>query len=151
MMPAMIRRSALLLLLVLATPLAMTAADLGKADGKLTVSGKSHKLTYAYAIEMTTDTREKFYKIFLTDVALTDKQIGLFPDVLFNEIKEGKIHAIRIGIPELLGEPGIKLIEWPKREFEEFEDSHIEVTIRVREDGTREITAENPSPGGSER
>src|SRR6266550_5799381 len=98
MMPAMIRRSALLLLLVLATPLAMTAADLGKADGKLTVSGKSHKLTYAYAIEMTTDTREKFYKIFLTDVALTDKQIGLFPDVLFNEIKEGKIHAIRIGI-----------------------------------------------------
>lgn len=58
---------------------------------------------------------------------------------------------LEIGIPELLGEPGIKLIEWPTREFEEFEDSHIEITIRVREDGTREITAENLSPGGSER
>ena len=46
---------------------------------------------------------------------------------------------LEIGIPELLGEPGIKLIEWPKREFEEFEDSHVEVTIRVRDDGAREI------------
>jgi tRNA threonylcarbamoyladenosine biosynthesis protein TsaE len=49
---------------------------------------------------------------------------------------------LEIGIPELLGGPGIKLIEWPKREFEEFEDSHVEITIRVHEDGTREITAE---------
>jgi tRNA threonylcarbamoyladenosine biosynthesis protein TsaE len=49
---------------------------------------------------------------------------------------------LEIGIPELLGGPGIKLIEWPKREFEEFEDSHVEITIRVREDGTREITTE---------
>ena len=32
------------------------------------------------------------------------------------------------------------LIEWPKREFEEFEDSHVEITIRVLDDGTREIT-----------
>jgi tRNA threonylcarbamoyl adenosine modification protein YjeE len=47
---------------------------------------------------------------------------------------------LEIGIPELLGEPGIKLIEWPKREFEEFEDSHIEISIRVLEDGSREIT-----------
>ncbi len=47
---------------------------------------------------------------------------------------------LEIGIPELLAQPGIKLIEWPKREFEEFEDSHIEVTIRVLDDGTREIT-----------
>jgi tRNA threonylcarbamoyladenosine biosynthesis protein TsaE len=47
---------------------------------------------------------------------------------------------LEIGIPELLGEPGIKLIEWPKREFEEFEDAHIEISIRVLEDGSREIT-----------
>jgi tRNA threonylcarbamoyladenosine biosynthesis protein TsaE len=46
---------------------------------------------------------------------------------------------LEIGIPELLAQPGVKLIEWPKREFEEFEDSHIEITIRVLDDGTREI------------
>jgi tRNA threonylcarbamoyladenosine biosynthesis protein TsaE len=44
-----------------------------------------------------------------------------------------------IGIPEMLSGPGLKLIEWPKREFAEFEDGHIEITIRVREDGAREI------------
>jgi tRNA threonylcarbamoyladenosine biosynthesis protein TsaE len=47
---------------------------------------------------------------------------------------------LEIGIPEMLGGPGVKLIEWPKREFEEFESSHVEVAIRVREDGTREIS-----------
>ncbi len=47
-----------------------------------------------------------------------------------------------IGIPELLAGPGLKLIEWPKREFAEFEDSHVEITIHVRDDGTREITVD---------
>ena len=47
---------------------------------------------------------------------------------------------MEIGIPELLAGPGIKLIEWPKREFEEFEDSHVEITIQAAEDGTRNIT-----------
>ncbi|HSP15061.1 MAG TPA: tRNA (adenosine(37)-N6)-threonylcarbamoyltransferase complex ATPase subunit type 1 TsaE [Thermoanaerobaculia bacterium] len=47
---------------------------------------------------------------------------------------------LEIGIPEILAGPGIKLIEWPKREFEQFEDSHVEITIRARDDGTREIT-----------
>ena len=45
-----------------------------------------------------------------------------------------------IGIPEMLSGPGIKLIEWPKREFEEFEDCHIEIAIRVLDDGTRHLT-----------
>ncbi len=45
-----------------------------------------------------------------------------------------------IGIPEMLAGPGVKLIEWPKREFAEFEDSHVEIAIRVRDDGAREIT-----------
>jgi len=49
---------------------------------------------------------------------------------------------LEIGIPELLAGPGVKLIEWPKREFEEFEDGHVEVQIRVREDGAREILVE---------
>src|SRR5438093_9563112 len=46
---------------------------------------------------------------------------------------------LEIGIPELLAAPGIKLIEWPKREFEQFEDSHVEITIRVMDDGSRQI------------
>ena len=49
---------------------------------------------------------------------------------------------LEIGIPEMLSGPGVKLIEWPKREFEEFEDAHVEVRIIVREDGAREITVE---------
>lgn len=101
----MIRRAALFLSLLLAVmPLAANAADAGKADGKLTVSGKPHKLTNAYAIEMMTDAREKYYRVFLTDVALSDKQIGGFPDVLVKEINEGKIHAIGITIG--LDKPG---------------------------------------------
>jgi tRNA threonylcarbamoyladenosine biosynthesis protein TsaE len=48
---------------------------------------------------------------------------------------------LEIGIPELLAAPGIKLIEWPKREFEQFEDSHLDINIRVLDDGAREITA----------
>src|SRR5436309_14496650 len=47
---------------------------------------------------------------------------------------------LEIGIPEMLAGPGVKLIEWPKREFEEFEDAHVEIAIRVRDDGVREIT-----------
>ncbi len=49
---------------------------------------------------------------------------------------------LEIGIPEILAGPGIKLIEWPKREFEQFEESHVDITIRVHDDGTREITVE---------
>ena len=56
-------------------------------------------------------------------------------------LSENRREWLEIGIPELLAQPGVKLIEWPKREFEEFEDSHVEITIRVREDGAREITA----------
>ena len=56
-------------------------------------------------------------------------------------LSESRREWLEIGIPELLAQPGVKLIEWPKREFEEFEDSHVEVTIRVRDDGTREIIA----------
>jgi tRNA threonylcarbamoyladenosine biosynthesis protein TsaE len=55
-------------------------------------------------------------------------------------LTENRREWLEIGIPELLSGPGVKLIEWPKREFEEFEDSHVEVTIRVLDDGAREIT-----------
>jgi tRNA threonylcarbamoyladenosine biosynthesis protein TsaE len=46
---------------------------------------------------------------------------------------------LEIGIDDLLAGPGVKLIEWPKREFEQFEKSHVEITITVDDDGTRTI------------
>ena len=54
-------------------------------------------------------------------------------------LSDNRREWLEIGIPEILAGPGVKLIEWPKREFTEFEDSHVEVTITAREDGTREI------------
>ena len=55
-------------------------------------------------------------------------------------LTENRREWLEIGIPELLAGPGLKLIEWPKRAFEEFEDSHVDIEIRVRDDGAREIT-----------
>ncbi|MGZ7080173.1 MAG: tRNA (adenosine(37)-N6)-threonylcarbamoyltransferase complex ATPase subunit type 1 TsaE, partial [Thermoanaerobaculia bacterium] len=46
-------------------------------------------------------------------------------------LSESRREWLEIGIDELLSGPGVKLIEWPKQEFEQFEDSHVEVTIRV--------------------
>ena len=54
-------------------------------------------------------------------------------------LSDNRREWLEIGIPEMLAGPGVKLIEWPKREFEEFEDGHVEITIAVREDGAREI------------
>ena len=76
----------------------LRAADIGKADGTLTVGGKSHKLTHAWAIATQTTDGEPYYYLWLTDVALTDKQLGVMPDVFTKEIKEEKVHAIRIRI-----------------------------------------------------
>jgi len=55
-------------------------------------------------------------------------------------LSENRREWMEIGIPEILAGPGVKLIEWPKRAFEEWEDAHVEVTIHVREDGARDIT-----------
>ena len=46
---------------------------------------------------------------------------------------------MEIGIPEMLGGPGVKLIEWPKKEFAAYEDEHTDINIRVLDDGSREI------------
>ncbi|MEA2413873.1 MAG: tRNA threonylcarbamoyladenosine biosynthesis protein TsaE [Thermoanaerobaculia bacterium] len=54
-------------------------------------------------------------------------------------LSENRREWMEIGIPELLQGPGVKLIEWPKRDFAEFEDSHVEITIRVNDDGSRLI------------
>jgi len=55
-------------------------------------------------------------------------------------LSENRREWMEIGIPELLQGPGVKLIEWPKRDFAEFEDGHVEIGIRVMENGSREIT-----------
>jgi tRNA threonylcarbamoyladenosine biosynthesis protein TsaE len=54
-------------------------------------------------------------------------------------LSENRREWLEIGIPELLSGPGVKLIEWPKEAFREFEDAHVDVRITVREDGAREI------------
>jgi tRNA threonylcarbamoyladenosine biosynthesis protein TsaE len=55
-------------------------------------------------------------------------------------LSENRREWLEIGIDDLLAGPGVKLIEWPKKEFEQFEDQHVEIAIRVRDDGAREIT-----------
>jgi tRNA threonylcarbamoyladenosine biosynthesis protein TsaE len=54
-------------------------------------------------------------------------------------LSDNRREWLEIGIPEMLAGPGVKLIEWPKEAFTEFEDGHVEVRITVREDGAREI------------
>jgi tRNA threonylcarbamoyladenosine biosynthesis protein TsaE len=54
-------------------------------------------------------------------------------------LSDSRREWLEIGIDEILGAPGLKLIEWPKREFAEFEQSHVEIKIQVRDDGAREI------------
>ena len=54
-------------------------------------------------------------------------------------LSDNRREWLEIGIPELLAGPGVKLIEWPKEAFAEFEDEHIEITIRVIGDDTRKI------------
>lgn len=94
----MIRHCALALLLTVAAPLCASAAGAGTAEGKVTVEGKAHKLTHAYAIATKSTTGEAFYKVILADVAIGDKELGLFPDVFVKEINAGKIHAMQISI-----------------------------------------------------
>jgi tRNA threonylcarbamoyladenosine biosynthesis protein TsaE len=54
-------------------------------------------------------------------------------------LSDNRREWLEIGIPELLAGPGVKLIEWPREAFAEFEDAHVEVTIEVREDGARVV------------
>lgn len=55
-------------------------------------------------------------------------------------LSENRREWLEIGIPELLSGPGVKLIEWPKREFDQFEESHVEIGIEVDDEGARRIT-----------
>jgi tRNA threonylcarbamoyladenosine biosynthesis protein TsaE len=55
-------------------------------------------------------------------------------------LSENRREWLEIGIPELLSGPGVKLIEWPKEDFDQFENGHVEIAILVKDDGSREIT-----------
>ena len=54
-------------------------------------------------------------------------------------LSENRREWLEIGIDEMLAGPGVKLIEWPKKEFEQFESAHVDIAIRVLDDGAREI------------
>ena len=54
-------------------------------------------------------------------------------------LSENRREWLEIGIPELLSGPGVKLIEWPKEAFREFEESHVDVEITVLQDGSRQV------------
>jgi hypothetical protein len=94
----MARHFTLLLVLVFLCTSAAIAADTSKCDCKMIVKGKTTKLPYVYAIGQPTDRGETFIHVIFSDVAISDKDLALFPDVLGKEINDGKVHAIRIGI-----------------------------------------------------
>lgn len=58
-------------------------------------------------------------------------------------LSENPHEWFEIGIPELLSGPGVKLIEWPKVEFERFEGSHVTVEVTVNEDESRKIVLDS--------
>ncbi len=103
-------------------------------------SGKTF-LARAIAAELGADPREVASPSFA--IVHEYPRLGEPPIIHIDgyRLSENRREWLEIGIPELLAQPGIKLIEWPKREFDEFEDSHVEVTIRVLEDESREISA----------
>lgn len=57
-------------------------------------------------------------------------------------LSENRREWLEIGIPEMLAGPGVKLIEWPKEAFREFEDSHVDVRVEVQQDEARLVTFE---------
>lgn len=62
-------------------------------------------------------------------------------------LSESPREWLEIGIDDILGGPGIKLIEWPKTSFEAFEQGHVEIVIEVNADETRAIRLTSCAPG----
>ena len=54
-------------------------------------------------------------------------------------LSESPREWLEIGIDEILASPGLKLVEWPKKTFEQFEAGHYDVEIRVNEDDSRKV------------
>ena len=103
-------------------------------------SGKTF-LARAMAAELGADPREVASPSF---AIIHEYPIPNRPPIIHIDgyrLSESRREWLEIGIDEILGGPGVKLIEWPKRAFEEFEPSHVEVRIAVDDDGTRHIEA----------
>ena len=94
----MFRRSALFLVVAFLVPLVVCAAEAGTVEGKLVIGSKTIKLTHVYAIAQTAENSEMFYKIIFSDVALTDKDLTLFPDAQMQLINGDKLHALKLGL-----------------------------------------------------
>lgn len=54
-------------------------------------------------------------------------------------LSESPREWLEIGIDEILASPGLKLIEWPKESFTQFEAGHYEVRIAARDDDSRDV------------
>jgi tRNA threonylcarbamoyladenosine biosynthesis protein TsaE len=55
-------------------------------------------------------------------------------------LSESQREWLEIGIDEILASPGLKLIEWPKASFSDYETGHWDVRIEMRDDGARLIS-----------
>jgi tRNA threonylcarbamoyladenosine biosynthesis protein TsaE len=56
-------------------------------------------------------------------------------------LSESPREWLEIGIDDILGGPGLKLVEWPKTSFDAFENGHVEIEITVSDDESRMIVA----------
>lgn len=55
-------------------------------------------------------------------------------------LSDNRREWLEIGIDEILGSPGLKFIEWPRRELDAFGRKSVQIELRVAPDETREIT-----------
>ena len=89
-----VRYSCLLALaLIVAPALPLFAAGDARVDGKATADGKPLKFTHVYAVA-SGDGDEKSTKVLFSDVAISDKDLAVFPD--FKAVNEGKLHGMRV-------------------------------------------------------
>ena len=54
-------------------------------------------------------------------------------------LSESPREWLEIGIDDMLRQPGLKFIEWPKGDFSRFAESNVRIEIRVIEDEKRSI------------
>jgi hypothetical protein len=91
-------KAAFFLSVALMLPSMAYAAEAATVEGKLVIDSKTIMLTHVYAITQTNDSNENFYKIIFTDVAMSDKDLAVFPDGQMAQINGDKLHALKLGL-----------------------------------------------------